>query len=89
LRRSLQHGGSGSARRAGALEPVQVGDVTLSGTQQRMLDALAQYHQLGQEIVSRPALAGFCGVSHTTGTFKNNLSILRTAGLIQDARTVA
>jgi hypothetical protein len=57
--------------------PVQVGDVTLSGTQQRMLDALAQYHQLGQEIVSRPALAGFCGVSHTTGTFKNNLSILR------------
>jgi hypothetical protein len=73
-------------RAAVAAEPVQIGDVVLSGTQQRMLDALAQYHQLGVEWASRAQVAGFLAVSHTTGTFKNNLSILRTAGLIQDAR---
>jgi hypothetical protein len=67
-------------------EPVQVGDVVLSGTQQRMLDALAQYHQLGVEWASRAQVAGFLAVSHTTGTFKNNLSVLRTAGLIHDAQ---
>ena len=59
-------------------------DVALSGTQRRILAALAQFAALGQEESSRPAVAGYCAISHTTGSFSNNLSALRTAGLIED-----
>jgi len=59
--------------------------VHLSGTQQRILNALALFAELGQSPTTRAAVAGVCGISHTTGSFSNNLSALRTAGLIEDA----
>jgi hypothetical protein len=65
--------------------PIEVGDVVLSGTERRMLNAIAQFHALGLEAPSRAAVAGYVGVSHTTGTFSNNLSDLRKAGVMEDA----
>jgi Mn-dependent DtxR family transcriptional regulator len=56
----------------------------LSSTQQRMLDALAMYEALGVHAPTRAQLAGYLAISHTTGSFSNNLSALRTAGFIQD-----
>jgi len=57
----------------------------LSGTQQRIVNALAFYAELGQDVVSRPAVAGLIGVTHTAGSFSNNLSALRQRGMIADA----
>lgn len=67
------------ARRSAQAEPCNI-----SRTQQRMLDAVAFFESVGQEAPSRAAVAGFCAISHTTGSFANNLSALRTAGLIED-----
>ncbi len=64
--------------------PEYSGDVALSGTQRRILSALAAFAALGQDESSRAAVAGYCAISHTTGSYSNNLSALRTAGLIED-----
>ncbi len=73
------------ARRPATAAAVEYsGDVALSGTQRRILAALAQFAALGQEESSRAAVAGYCAISHTAGSFSNNLSALRTAGLIED-----
>lgn len=50
--------------------------------QQRVLDALAWFCAFGIEHPSRNALAAVCRVKASTGTFRNNLGALRTAGLI-------
>lgn len=71
------------ARRPAAAA-VEYSGVALSGTQRRMLAALAGFAALGHEESSRAAVAGYCAISHTTGSFSNNLSALRTAGLIED-----
>ncbi len=56
----------------------------LGGTPRRMLEAMALLEQLGIEQPTRANVAGFLGISHNTGTFRNNLSQLRVAGLIED-----
>ncbi len=56
----------------------------LSSTSRRLLDALGTLHSLGVEEAERSTIAGWSGISHTTGSFTNRLSELRTAGLIED-----
>lgn len=72
------------AARAVARPTAPAESLTISRTQQRMLDAIAFFESVGQSAPSRAAVAGFCAVSHTTGSFSNNLSALRTTGLIED-----
>jgi hypothetical protein len=54
----------------------------LSGSQQRILDALAWLESVGMRKAQRAQLAGFAGQSPTGGGYANNLGRLRTAGLI-------
>jgi len=56
----------------------------ITNTQQRMLNAIATYEMIGNS-PTREAIAGFCGLSPTSGSYSNNLSALRTRGLIEDA----
>lgn len=56
----------------------------LTGPGQRILDALAFFEFSGNHTPAKKAVAAFVGVSHTTGTWSNRLSELRTAGYIQD-----
>lgn len=56
--------------------------VDLSGSQQRLLDAILAFEVLGLAEVPRPVVAAHARVRHTTGTFKNNISRLSVSGLI-------
>ncbi|MDP9202340.1 MAG: DUF87 domain-containing protein [Gemmatimonadota bacterium] len=61
----------------------------LSGTKQRTLNAIAQLHLLA---VARPTVkqvAVFCGVSHTTGSFLQDVRDLAKAGYLERDRGVA
>jgi hypothetical protein len=60
-------------------------DGEVKGTPLKVLRALADFEALGRVEVARPTLASWCGVKHTTGTFSNYLSELRTRGLIEDS----
>jgi hypothetical protein len=60
-------------------------DGEVRGTPLKILRALAEFEALGRVEVARPTLASWCGVKHTTGTFSNYLSELRTRGLIEDS----
>jgi hypothetical protein len=70
-------------------ETPATGDLRLTGTQQRLINAMAFFERLGTQTPTRAAIAGLCAVSHTTGSFSNNLSALRQAGLIEDASSTA
>lgn len=58
-------------------------DCSLSKTQRRMLSVLVQLDALGVEWPERRTMAGWAGVSHTTGTFSNQLRGMREAGAIE------
>jgi hypothetical protein len=51
----------------------------------KILRALTEFEALGRVEVARPTLASWCGVKHTTGTFSNYLSELRTRALVEDS----
>jgi hypothetical protein len=54
----------------------------LAGGAVKIIKAIAM---LGEGVaVTRPQIAMLAAVKHTTGTFKNNVSLLRVAGLIED-----
>jgi hypothetical protein len=53
----------------------------LGGTPQRMLTVLLANYP---DTVTRERLAAACGIDHSTGTFRNYLSDLRSPGLIVD-----
>jgi hypothetical protein len=57
----------------------------IGGTPQRMLNTLRFLETVGTSPASRQAIAGLMGVSWDTGSFRNNISELRTAGFIVDA----
>lgn len=57
-------------------------DSAVSPPRQRILDALADLHSLGIHHARKNQLALWTGVSTKSGGFANNLSALRTAGLI-------
>jgi hypothetical protein len=57
--------------------------VALAEPQRRMIDALGELASIGVT-ATRQQLALWIGVSHTTGSFKNNLSRLRVAGVLVD-----
>jgi hypothetical protein len=57
----------------------------IGGTPQRMLNTLRFLETVGTSPASRQAIAGLMGVSWDTGSFRNNISELRTAGFILDA----
>lgn len=63
----------------------RVTEAPIGRTPQRILDALRFYEDVGEAAPTKQAVAAFVGVRHTTGTFSNYLSQLRTAGLIGDA----
>jgi Mn-dependent DtxR family transcriptional regulator len=52
---------------------------TITNPEARMLEIILDAHP---EAITREELADALGVSHTTGSFKNNVSALRTLGLI-------
>ncbi len=54
----------------------------LSESQQKILNALRAFRALGLNTVSRSNVAVFADTRPTSGGFRNNLSFLRTAGLI-------
>jgi DNA-directed RNA polymerase specialized sigma24 family protein len=53
----------------------------IGGTPSRMLDFLVDHYPGG---LGREELAELAGISPTTGTFRNYLSVLRTNGLVED-----
>jgi hypothetical protein len=57
----------------------------IGGTAQRMLNTLRFLETVGTSPASRQAIAGLMSVSWDTGSFRNNISELRTAGFILDA----
>ena len=63
---------------------------SLSSIHQRILDAIAFFEQVGIPQPKRSNVAIFCGLSHTAGYFKNNVSNLRQKGLLDypDAQTM-
>jgi len=60
------------------------GRVELGSTPRKMLDAMAILESLGIPEPSRVNVAGWVGISAKTGTFRNYLSELRSAGAIED-----
>ena len=54
----------------------------ISAPQQRLLDVLAQFDTYGNHQLNRTTLAVQSGVSSKSSGFRNNLSVLRSAGLI-------
>lgn len=66
-----------SARSASVTEGVKV-----SAPQQRILDALATFHALGIDQVSRSNVAVFADQSPRSSGYANNLGALRSTGLI-------
>lgn len=58
------------------------GDVTISGPQQRILDALASLEAIGVAQAAKVQLALFAEASPKSSSYTNNLGALRTAGLI-------
>lgn len=66
------------------LKPIPdfVTDTTVTRPQQKILDALLAYETLGLTTVHKNSLAALAGVSPKSGGYKNNLSSLRSSGLI-------
>lgn len=58
-------------------------DGEVSNSQMRILQNLKRLMKIGFAAVSRPMIAGFCGISFTTGTFKSNVSALKTMGFLE------
>jgi transcriptional regulator with XRE-family HTH domain len=54
----------------------------LSRPQLRILQALAEFDAIGRPQAPKKWIAAFAGVSHSSGSFGNNLGALRTAGHI-------
>lgn len=54
----------------------------ISRPQMRILDALAAFEPLGVRVIARSIIAAYAGVSPRSSGFENNLSRLRTLGLI-------
>ena len=57
----------------------------ITNPQQRILDALLAFEAIGLDKITRQGLAPTVNNSHTSGSFKNNLSRLRTLELIDYA----
>lgn len=82
---ALTAAGQSAAGTAGA--PPRLADLhahwrsKLGGTPGRMLDVLIEAHP---DPVSRAGLAEAVGIDHSSGTFRNYLSQLRTPGVIED-----
>ena len=59
----------------------------ISGTPKRILQALAEFEAIGKAgPIPRSMAASWCGVKATTGSFKNYVSQLRVAGMIEDGQ---
>jgi Mn-dependent DtxR family transcriptional regulator len=59
------------------------GELTMTGGKQKIVDAIANLNALGVEKPTIIQVALFNGVSHTTGTFKQNIRELVGMGLIE------
>ena len=66
-----------------ATEPREVGDLKLSKTQQRILDALAWYESIGNFEPSNIQVGAVALIDSTGGYFSNTVGPLATAGLIE------
>jgi hypothetical protein len=55
----------------------------LSGSQQRILDSLAALEAFGVPTPAKETLAAHAGATNTSSGYRNNLSVLRTGGLIE------
>jgi len=67
---------------APAPEPAHVGELTISGPMQKILNTLASFEALGVTEADRNQIALFSGASPTSSSFANNLSTLRGLGVI-------
>jgi len=64
-------------------EPVEVGDLKISKTQQRILDALAWYESIGISEPSNIQVGAIALIDATGGHFSNTVGPLSTAGLVE------
>lgn len=75
-----EHDPIGETKRAPRSAPSLNGDI--SGAQQRILNEVAKLHRLGVAQPTVKQVAVFCGVSHSTGTFLQNLRDLDRDGYL-------
>jgi hypothetical protein len=61
----------------------RVTDGSLSGAQQKILDAIATLNELGVEQPTLVQVALFVGVSHTTGSYQQNVRNLADTGYLE------
>jgi len=81
---SARHGSPEKEAAAHKPRPIEFeGDGSLTGPQKRILEALAAFAGINVTEPSRGLVAGWLGVKAGTGSFKNYLSALRVAGLIE------
>lgn len=59
------------------------GDGSLSGPQQRILNSLATWKQIGEQAPTNPQVAWLAGYSPSSSSYANPRSALKTAGLIE------
>lgn len=59
------------------------GDGTISGSEQKIIDAIRWWNVLGIAAPSHPQVGFIAGYSHKSGTWATYLSRLRSAGLIE------
>jgi hypothetical protein len=59
------------------------GNGSLSGSQERILAAIAQWEALGRNWIAKPTLAALARVSSTSSGYANNLGALRSRGYIE------
>jgi len=83
-RSSVPRGSRQSGSASGEPQSATGARAALGSTPRKMLDALGALHTLGVEEAERTTVAGWCDISASTGTFRNYLSDLRRAGLIED-----
>jgi len=63
--------------------PAASGDGTLSGPEQKIIDAIRWWNVLGVPAPSHPQVGFIAGYSHKSGTWATYLSRLRSAGIIE------
>jgi hypothetical protein len=86
LAESLDHALTRVVERRPSLPPARVRETVpsdgLSGAQQKILDAVATLNELGVEQPTLVQVALFVGVSHTTGSYQQNVRNLAEGGYL-------
>lgn len=77
-----RQGGAAAKAAVKHAAPIEVGDLKISSTQQRILDALAWYESLGNDRPRLTQVGAVACIDPTGGHFSNVVGPLSTAGLV-------